>query len=213
MMGTTAAAAHPRRWETVERWVVSIESLDVPARAAAVKSLHSSMGLNVIVDNDRVTDRAALPFVLLLRRLRALARVPHTHHALFTGSWLLHAPSDPLVAEVYDALGAALIDTLGIVHSRHLMVCMRVSVDEAYETALGNGAYTHPPNAPGATAVSLQGLAAEQEALLSAEKAAMCSPFRTYALAVECPQFAADTPVEMDALNARIERAVASVLW
>lgn len=204
--------AHPRRWETVERWVVSIESLDVPARAAVMKSLHSTLGLNVIVDNDRVTDRGAQPFVLLLRRLRALSRVPHTHHALFAGSWMLHAPTDPLVASLYAELGAALVDALGILHSRHLMVCMRVSIDEAYETALGNGAYTHPSHAPD-TAVSLQGLVAQQDALLTAEKAAVSSPLRTYALSVECPPFAADTPVELDALNARVERAVASVLW
>ncbi len=207
---------NPRRWETVERWVVSIESLDVPARAAVLKSLHSAVGLNVIVDNDRVTDRIAMPFVLLLRRLKALSRVPHTHHALFAGSWMLHAPTDPLVADLYAELGAVLVDALGILHSRHLMICMRVSVDEAYETALGSGAYTHHPGTHGPATPdmhSLQGLARAQDEILSAHKAAVCSPLRAYAITVDCPAFAADTPVELDALSSRVERAVAAVVW
>lgn len=203
-----------RRWETVERWVVSIESLDVPARAAVLKSLHANSGLDVIVDNDRVTDRIAMPFVLLLRRLKALARIPHTHHALFSGSWLLHAPTDPLVAQVYAAMGSTLVDALGISHSRHLMLCMRVSVDEAYEMALGTGAYL--PHAATATAVdmqSLQGLAKAQDAMLTAERAAASSPLRTYAITLDCPPFAADTPVELEALHARVDRALSAVVW
>lgn len=184
----------------MERWVVSVESLDVPARSAVLKSLHARLGLDVIVEGERPQSA----FVCLLHRMRALARLPWTRHVMFSGSWLLRVPSDPDLVRLYADLGDALVDALGVHRSRHLMVCMRVDVDEAFEAALMDSPRSPP--------VWLHTLQQAQNELLRADRAAACTPFRAYTINVDCPPYAADTPATLEALVDRVHTAVRSVL-
>lgn len=183
-----------------DRWVVSVESLDVPARSAVLKSLHARLALDVIVD----ADRPQSAFVGLLHRMRALTRLPFTRHVMFSGSWLLRVPTDPDLVKLYVDLGDALVDALGVHRSRHLMVCMRVDVDEAFEAALMESPRSPP--------VWLHTLEHAQNQLLRADRAASCSPFRTYTITVDCPPYAADTATTLEALVDRVQRAVQAVV-
>lgn len=190
-----------------QRWVVSVESLDVPIRSSILKSLHAKLGMNVIADNER----ASSPFQRLLRRLRALSRMPSSTQqpVLYSGSWLLHAPTDPVMSKVYNDVGVAVADVLGVRHFRHLMVCMRTDVDEAFEHSLTSSTdvVQHLPMGPR----GLQALGKAQDELLRPDRVASCTPLRSYVVTLECPAYAADTPAIADHVRDRVERAVRCV--
>lgn len=180
------------------RWVVSVESLSVPARACVLKSLKNRLGL-AVADVDRAASGGANTSLgLLLHRLKGLARVGAVTPAMWCGSWLMKAPRDPLLRDLHRDLARALADKLvpgGTAGTAHLMLCLRAPADEAFEALL-------TCELAAARDVSLQCLrdaarGMEQDAPLAAE---CLSPFGVQIVRVECPAFAADNPITLNSL-------------
>lgn len=168
------------------RYVISVESLAVPARAAVLKSLQGRFGMACIPDAERCTS----PFALLLHRMRAMARVPDKTHILWCGPWLLATPRDPLMRRLHHDLALALARRLlhdGGAGTKHIMVCLKVSEDEAFETLL---------EGDGCRDATLQSLR-EAQAAIEAPEPRSCSPFGSEIVRFDCPCFAADNPVTL----------------
>lgn len=184
------------------RWVVSVESLHVPARAAILKTLQTGLGLTVVADGDQRASSGGASardaFALLLHRMRALARLPPGQHVLWVGPWLLNLPRDPTVQGLHARLAAELMDKLLPEHATaatvHLMLCMRTCTDEAFEQLL---------EAPGSRGVSLKGLRECQDAIHGAQEKDDGCPFPLQIVRLDCPRFAADNPVTLDRLARR----------
>lgn len=182
------------------RWVVSVESLSVPARASVLKSLKTRLALSV-ADVERVGGGggSSTSLGLLLHRLQGLARVGGSTNALWCGSWLMKTPRDPLLRDLHRDLARALADKLvpgGVQGTAHLMLCMRSPTDEAFEALL-------TCELAAARDVSLQCLrdaarGMEHDAALAA--AECLSPFGVRIVRVECPAFAADNPTSLNSL-------------
>jgi hypothetical protein len=179
-----------------EVWVVSVEGLDVPARAAILERLHASLGCNVLIDNDR----ASSVFLTLLHRLKALSRMPWTQNVLLHGSWMLGVPSDPVLRALHADLATELVDALRVGRKRHLMVCMGASHDEAFETALVKHGWDVKD--------SLRSLESVQREIMDPKHAAATTPFESTVLLFECPRYAADNPETMAVLSKRVCDAV-----
>lgn len=187
----------------VRRWIVSVEGLDVPARAAILERLHASLagsGCNVMIDNDR----SPSVFLLLLHRLKALSRMPWTHDVLLYGSWMLGVPSDPCLRALHADLAAELVDVLRIWRKQHLMVCLGSSHDEAFETALVKHGWDAKD--------SLRSLQSMQREIMDPACAASSSPFDPTVLSFECPRYAADNPETMAVLCKRVCDGVKAAL-
>lgn len=185
--------------------VVSVESLGVPARAAVIARLHSALGLNVVVDNDRCPS----DFMLLLHRLKALARMPSASTVLLSGSWMLRVPVHPVLRALHADMAAALVEALGIRHAAHLFVCLDAEADEALEAALNE------PRAEASSAGSVPSLGALHDArrrLAGETHLAQLTPLAPKAVRFECPRYAADNPAVLDNLLDRVEAAVREAL-
>lgn len=188
------------------RWVVSVEGLGVPARAAVLKSLQHRLGL-VMADNDR---HEAQPFGWLLHRMHGLTKVPPRADALWCGSWLMHVPSHaPALARLHRDLAAVLADLVpgGPRGTRHLMVWLDADPHEAFDAVL------HCPEVSSSVReVGLQSLREAQEAITRAvndaaagDQAGLSSPFDVQIVRVPCPPFAADNPVTLHKLLDLVE--------
>lgn len=181
------------------RWVVSVEGLSVPARAAVLKSLHHRFGL-ALADAERPETH---PFEWLLHRMRGLAKAPADQDVLWAGSWLMHVPQgDALLARLFTAMATALAERLPHpAHTRHLMVWLDADPHEAFEAMIGAGAEAGPVTTRD---VSLQCLRNAQASINRAAQLAregcaaqLCSPFDVQIVRVACPPYAADNPVAM----------------
>lgn len=189
--------------EAGRRCIVSVEGLDVPARAAILERLHGALagaGCNVLIDNDR----ASSVFLSLLHRLKALSRMPWTQDVLLCGSWMLGLPSDPCLRALHADLAAELVAALGIGRKRHLMVCLGSSHHEAFETALLKHGWDVKD--------SLRSLESVQREIMDPERAASSTPFDATVLPFECPRYAADNPETMAVLSKRVCDAVRHAL-
>lgn len=178
------------------RWVISVESLSVPARACVLKSLKNRLDLTV-ADADRTGGGSSASLGLLLHRLKGLARVPASTPAMWCGSWLMKAPRDPLLRDLHRDLARALADKLvpgGAKGTAHLMLCLRAPTDEAFESLL-------TCELAAARDVSLQCLRDAARGMEDAPLGAEClSPFAVQIVRVDCPAFAADNPVSLNSL-------------
>ena len=174
------------------RWLVTVEGVDVPARAAVLSHIHATFGFNVIIDNDRCPSS----LMLLLHRLKALARLPASRHVLLSGAWGLRAPREAAMQDLHADLGAALVGALGIPDdTRHLMISLRADADEAFEAALHH-------------------LGERDTTLQDVKRAAPPppSPFGTHVVDLECPRYVADNPAELEALKSKVTAAVRRTL-
>jgi len=173
-------------------WLVSLESLPVPATKAVARALQARLGLAAVPDNDPGSCSPAIaPLALLLRRLRAIARIKQD--VLLPGSWVLATPADPALRALHHDLGTALARKLLPADAHpvtHLLLCLSSSADEAFEASL---------DAEHARDVTLQALRQSQRAIEDAARlrAAVSSPFEARIVMVPCPVFAADNPVEL----------------
>lgn len=187
-----------------DRWVVSVEGLGVPARAAVLKSLQHRLGL-VMADNDR---HEAQPFGWLLHRMHGLAKVPARHDALWCGSWLMHVPSrHPALARLHRDVAAVLADQVpgGPAGTKHLMVWLDADPHEAFDAVLHDASSSTRD-------VGLQCLRDAQDAISRAvqdaaagDRAGLSSPFWVQIVRVPCPPFAADNPVTLHKLLDLVE--------
>lgn len=189
------------------RWVVSVEGLSVPARAAVLKALQHRLGL-MVADNDHQDRQDHHPFSWLLHRMRGLAKVPISADALWCGSWLMHVPrGSPALTELYKDVSHVLADRLPEEASRtkHLMVWLDVDPNQAFETLFHDGN-------PAAREVNLQCLRDARDTLLRAVRDAMdgnrealYSPFEVQIVHIPYPPFAADNPVTLNAVLDLVE--------
>jgi hypothetical protein len=170
------------------RWLVTLESLDVPARAAIEKALQNRCGLKSVTDHCVPSrDDLASCLALMLHRLRALRAHPPPS-ALTTGSWLTCTPTDPVTKEVYRRVTRALVKASfgGDDEVGHLMLCVRASPDEAFETMIDS--FGHP-----CRDVCLEDLWATQREIDKAS--AEDTPFDHVQIRhIHCERYATDTP-------------------
>lgn len=174
------------------RYVLSVEGLDVPARAAILKSLQSRLGLVTLPDHER----CEAPLALLLHRLRSLSRIPDSSNALWAGSWLLAAPTDPAICALHRDLAGALTAALHCPAraTTHIMLCLKACPDEAFEAVLGGDANRD---------ACLQGLREAQRSIDSVAAGGAppaVSPFPVRIEWLDCPSFAADNPATLSKL-------------
>lgn len=172
------------------RTVVSVEGLPSPTRTAVLKSLHSRCGMTTS-DTERAPHH---PFGLLLHRLQALARCEEGQAMLWTGSWLLSVPDDPLLADLYADMATALADALALRDCRHLVFHLPIDVNEAFEHALG----VDPD-------VTLGGLHA---ASLKLDAGRLRSPLDVQIVRLPVHPYATDNPVALHRLLAQAHAAV-----
>ena len=205
------------------RWIVSLESPPTPARAPLLGALAAGLGLQAAEPHDPEQGASAGPLDSLLTRMRGLARLPAGAHAVWSSSCLLDVPEDPVWRQLYHELSGELVSRLvpgGAPGTRHLMVCLDVDPDEAFESLFGGG---------GAGAGGLQGngcpLARRESGL---EDIAKCTervdggappscgrgatPFQSQRVRLHCPRFVADNPVAMEALSAAAVRLCAAAM-
>lgn len=210
------------------RCVVSVEGLPLPARAAVLKSLQTRLALAALSDScppaapaaaAQLAPRLAPQLALLVGRLRALARLPEGAHALWTGSWLLAEPRDPLLRRLHRDLGRAVASRLlppqSATKTKHVMLCLTTaSADEAFEAVLengedggggggggGSGGGGGGGGSGGGGAICLQSLREAQERIEELARAGgggALSPFADVeAVEVRVPPFAADNPATL----------------
>lgn len=197
------------------RWIVSLESLPTPARGAVLASLGSGLGLQIAEPHDPEQGSAAGPLDSLLARMRGLARVPSGAHALWSSSCLLDVPQDPVWRQLYHELSRELVERLvpgGAQGSRHLMICLEVDSDEAFET-LFDGCCLPGNGCPLARRESsLEDIAACRGRVAEWAEGAAVTPFAAQRVCLRCPRFVADNPVAMEALSAAAVRLCASAM-
>lgn len=177
---------------TTTRFLVSVESLAVPARAAVLKSLQTRLGLVPVADHER----GGSSLQLLLHRLLAVTR--SRQNCLLSGSWVLKVPHDPIMRKLHHDLARAVCDTAPVAAATtnvcHILVCLRTCPDEAFEELIE---CDHPV----ARDVTHRCLREAQHVIDSvAAGAGACSPFPTRVVVLDCPCFAADNPAELKKL-------------
>lgn len=188
------------------QYVVSVEGLPVPCRAAVLKSLQSRLGLVPVPDLDR-----AAPLALLLHRVCALSKVPQGAHALCTGAWLATGAvhGDPDLLRLHRDLALALrARYFGDRGVTHLMVCMDACVHEAFEAVINE----HQSGPARDTCAQDLRAFADTVAAVGAGTLQPPSPFDVQIVRVPSPPFAADTPSLLADLVDRACDAVARVL-
>lgn len=176
------------------RWLVSVESLDIPARPLILKHLQLVLGAGLLQDHRCHAGARRWPscFELLHCRLASLGK--RTEAVLVSdGSWLLPSFRHALLKPLHAKLGAALVTKYGLENVRHLMICLCTTPDEAFETLIQEYAGRE---------ITLQTLRVEQQAIdgVAEKKASAASPFPVTVVRVDCPAFVADNPASMTAL-------------
>jgi hypothetical protein len=175
--------------------LISVECLPVPAARAVVKALQARLGCAVVQDDD--TGRCATPLAALLHRLRAIGR--QRHDVLLAGSWLLRVPDDPLTRDLHRDLGRALAHKLVGERVTHVLLCLRACPDEAFE-ALIQGEHLKD-----LTLEQVRQWAGDIDGAVEDAAAAAATPFEDVrVVALDCPAFAGDNPVTLEALVDRI---------
>lgn len=192
------------------RWIVSLESPPTPARAALLAALSGALGLQDAEPGDAADqDCAQGPLDSLLARMRGLARLPADAHAAWSTSCLLDVPEDAVWRRLYAELSAELVDRLvpgGAAGTRHLMLCLEVDSDEAFESLFA-GCSLQGAGCPLARREStLEDVARCCERVAAAGLDDEATPFAARRLVLRCPRFAADNPVSMQALEAEAVR-------
>lgn len=195
----------------MSRWIVSLESAPTPARAAILSALAGRLGLHAAETHDAEhcagAGAHAAALDCLLSRMRGLARLPAHASGLWATCTLLDVPDAPVWRGLYRELCAELVGRLvpgGAAGTRHLMVCLDVDRDEAFESLFG-----------------VAGAGGQQHASLEdverwcGRVAATCSPptpFQSHVVRLACPRFAADNPVALEALASEAVRLVAGAM-
>jgi hypothetical protein len=194
--GGAAARAMPSAAENT-RWVVSLEGLAVPARAAILKSLQTRLGF-ALLESDA---RSCHPLHQLLHRVRSLARVSRPG-AVWSGSWLFDVPDEPAMRALHRDLSRELAARLlpAAQTTRHILVVLDADPDEAFETLMG----ADVPACQNAREVCLQDLREAKAKLARNAAEADVSPFETRIVHVSCPAFAADNAVTLGAICDRV---------
>lgn len=195
------------------RWIVSLESVPTPARPAVLKSLSAALGLRhaelLNVDHRGTACTDALD--ALLARIMGLARLPPDVHGLWSSSCILGVPEHPVWRRLYHQLSEELVARVvprGASGTRHLMACLHVDANEAFESMFDGGSKLP----------CLDGRAGMEEikrccARISEEPMAPTpTPFQTNAVSISCPAFTADNPVALDNLTAAVVSACSSAM-
>lgn len=163
------------------RWLVSVESLPVPARSAALKALLVALDL-AVADSEQ---RSSHPFAQLLHRVTALSKT--SGNALSRGSWILSCPRDPDLAALYTDMAGELTARLLTDPVRHLLVVLEADADEAFEAAvLGES-----------KSWTLRSCRDAGNTLSEARPPVLTTPFPHHVLKFRCPPFVADNPVTL----------------
>lgn len=202
------------------RWVVSLESVPTPARTALLAALAGRLGLHVAEDQAPSAEPgpAAGPLDSLLARMTGLARLPADAHAVWTSSCLLDVPAEPTWRRIYDDLAQELVERLvpgGVAGTRHLMLCLDVDPDEAFETLFdggtlqGNGCPLVRRESCLDDVLRCCGLVS---AAARADTVPRVTPFEARRVLLRCPRFAADNPAAMAALENVAVRACADAI-
>lgn len=184
------------------RWVVSVESLSMPARTAILKSLQARLGLPLVADDAAVGKHQ---LARLLHRVRALGKLPPDQHALCTGSWTSAWRAGAAGADLTRALTRALMDKLvpgGMGGTGHLVVRLAgpTAPDEAFEALM-----------PLDRDVTLHMLHDAQASLLQVDDSH--NPFEAVRIVdVRYPPHAIDNPVCLEAVVDDIEARCRAVL-
>lgn len=173
-------------------WIVSVESLPVPARDVVVDALHRRLGMSMVMVNG-----SGSPFKRLIGTLKAASML--SGNVMLCAPWLTTCHRDPALGKVYRGLAKALVSAFGMQDARHLMVCMRACPAEAFEHAMKSS-----------PSMCLHDLRVDQALLTETH---LQSPFRaTTIVNLSCPAYAADTPEALDAITEEAYEAVAAAL-
>lgn len=191
------------------RWIVSLESAPTPARGPLLQRLAAELGLVAAGPRDPEQGPVAGPLDSLLTRMLGLAKVPAGCNALWTSSCLLDVPDDPVWRQLYGELASELVERLvpeGAAGTRHLMVCLDVNCDEAFESLFDGSCL------PGNGCPLVRRESSLEDIARCCHKVASwpvdgATPFEVHRVSLSCPRFAADNPVAMDTLAASVSRA------